>query len=102
MDDAFIGSEAVRSGLLTPYTLRTRYVAVHQDVYIAAGADLTPVMRARTAFLRSRRRGVIAGLSAAALYRTKWIDASEICVIDGMRVTTPGRTALDIAYGFRC
>jgi hypothetical protein len=95
-------------------------------VYIAAGSDLTPIVRAKAAYLRSRRRGVVAGLSAAALHRAKWIDSAEpaaiidtnrrkvrgvrawedaieddeICLIDGMRVTTPARTALDIASRF--
>jgi hypothetical protein len=33
MDDLFIGSEAVASGRLTPYALRSRFTAIHPDVY---------------------------------------------------------------------
>lgn len=123
MDEPFIGRDAVASGLLTRHSLRSRYVAVHRDVYVSAGTRLTPVVRARAAWLRSGRRGVLAGLSASALHRAKWIDdrlpativdanrrpvpgvvvwaeqleEDEICDRDGMAVTTAARTALDLA-----
>jgi very-short-patch-repair endonuclease len=108
---------------LTRHRLRTQFVALHQDVYIGKDVELTPVLRAKACWLRSRRRGVLAGFSASALHGARWIDArrpaaiidtnrrpasgveawaqsiepDEICVIDGMRVTTPERTALDLA-----
>lgn len=123
MAEPFIGSEAVASGLVTPYALRSRFVRVHPDVYVPAGTALSAGLRARSAWLWSRRRGVVAGRSAAALYGTKWIDdrapaqllypyrrppdgiqtwsdrlvGDEIQTIGGMPVTTPARTALDIA-----
>jgi len=123
MGDPFIGSEAIASGRVTPYQLRSRFVAIHKDVYVARGAEVTAVTRAQAAWLWSRRDGVIAGRSAAALHRAKWVDArlpaevlpdnrrppmgirtwshsfgnDEIEVINGIRVTTPARTALDIA-----
>jgi Protein of unknown function (DUF559) len=123
MDDPFVGSEALAAGLLTPYELRSRYVALHKDVYVPRDAELTAVLRAQACWLRSRRRGILAGLSASALHGSKWIDAAlptaiidtnrrreagvqvweeriepdEICVVDSMRVTTPARTALDLA-----
>lgn len=123
MAEPFIGSEAVASGLVTPYALRSRFVRVHPDVYVPAGTALSAGLRARSAWLWSRRRGVVAGRSAAALYGTKWIDdrapaqllypyrrppdgiqtwsdrlvGHEIQTIGGMPVTTPARTALDIA-----
>ncbi|OBF05078.1 hypothetical protein [Mycobacterium sp. 852002-10029_SCH5224772] len=123
MREPFIGSEAVASGLVTPYALRSRFVKVHPDVYVPAHTALTPGLRAQSAWLWSRRRGVVAGRSAAALYGTKWIDdrapaellygyrrppsgihtwsdrlsGGEIQTIAGMPVTTPARTALDIA-----
>jgi len=123
MDQPFLGSEALAAGLLNRHALRSRFVAVHRDVYIAADAELTPVLRAKAAWLRSRRRGVLSGFSASALHGSKWIDANraatlvdtnrrktpglqvwaeqpeadEVRVIDGMRVTTPARTALDLA-----
>lgn len=119
----FIGSEAVASGRLTPYALRSRFMAIHRDVYVPRDAAITAVVRARAAWLWSRRRGVVAGRSAAAVHGAKWIDgkdpaeilydnrhapaavrtwsghvdADEIVVVDGLPVTTPERTALDLA-----
>ncbi|MCV7400202.1 hypothetical protein H7K24_08550 [Mycobacterium fragae] len=123
MGDPFIGSEALAAGRLTRHQLRTRFVALHQDIYIGKDAELTPVLRAKACWLRSRRRGILAGYSASALHGARWIDSwrpaaiidsnrrrvsgievweqaiepDEICIIDGMRVTTPERTALDLA-----
>ena len=123
MTDPFLGSEALAAHQLSRYELRSRYVALHQDVYIPRDAELTPVLRAKACWLRSRRRGILAGFSASALHGARWIDATrpaaiidanrrpaagvqiweerieadEIAVVDGMRVTTPARTALDLA-----
>jgi hypothetical protein len=123
MDEPFIGSEVVAAGVLTRHALRRGFTALHQDVYIANGTKISPVLRAKACWLRSRRRGVLAGFSASALHGARWIDAArpatiidsnrrptrgvrawsdrieadEICVIDGMRVTSPARTALDLA-----
>lgn len=123
MADPFLGSEALAAGLLTPYELRSRYVALHKDVYVPRDAELTAVLRAKAAWLRSRRRGILAGFSASAMHGSKWIDATlaaavidtnrtpssgvevweeridadEIVVVEGMRVTTPARTSLDLA-----
>jgi hypothetical protein len=118
-----IGSEVLRAGRLTPSALRSRLVAMHPDVYISSDAEITALTRARAGFLWTRRQGVVAGQSAAALHRAKWVDAQrkaevlwrnrrspvgirvwsdevdddEIVMIDGVRVTTPARTAFDIA-----
>lgn len=126
MTDAFLGSEALAAGLLTPYRLRSRYVALHKDVYVPRDAELTARLRAQALWLRSRRRGILAGYSASALHGAKWIDASlpaavvdsnarrepgvqvwedrieadEVCIVGGMRVTSPERTALDLARRF--
>lgn len=123
MTDPFLGSEALAAGTLTPYQLRSQHVAVHKDVYVPRDQELTARVRAKALWLRSRRRGVLAGYSASALHGAKWIGADmpaaiidtnhrrtpgvqvwkdrlepdEIAVIDGMRVTTPARTALDLA-----
>lgn len=123
MTDPFFGSDALTARLLSRHELRSRYVALHQDVYVPRGAELTPVLRAKAAWLRSRRRGILAGYSASAIHGAKWIDPQfpaaiidtnrrpsagvqvweeriaddEICIIDDMRVTTPERTALDLA-----
>jgi very-short-patch-repair endonuclease len=123
MGEPFLGSEALRDGRLTRHRLRTGFVALHRDVYLAAGEDVTPVVRAKACWLRSRRRGVLAGFSASALHGSRWIDPDrpaeiidtnrrpdpaavvweesigddEICLIDGVRVSIPARTALDLA-----
>ena len=123
MGDPFIGSEAVRAGRLSPYTLRSRFAAIHPDVYIAKDAEINAITRAKAAFLWTGRRGVAAGRSAAILHRAKWVSASqpaqvlwgnrrastgievwsnivaddEITLIDGVRATTPARTSFDIA-----
>lgn len=123
MDEAFIGSEAVAAGITTHSQLRSRYSRVFRDVYVLRGTELTPVLRAHAAWLWSRRRGVIAGFSAAAFHGSRWIDATravdiihdnrhplaglqiwsdrlasdEIESVAGTAVTTPVRTALDLA-----
>ncbi|WP_353357431.1 hypothetical protein [Mycobacterium sp.] len=123
MDGPFIGSEAVAAGVMTRHALRRGYIALHQDVYIAKDTEISPIVRAKACWLRSKRRGILAGFSASALHGARWIDPArpaavidtnrrrtrrvnvwadrieddEICVIDGMRVTNPARTALDIA-----
>jgi hypothetical protein len=81
------------------------------------------VLRAQAAWLWSRRRGVVAGQSAASLHGAKWVDYrapaellydyrrppkdirtwsdrvsdDEVQLIGGIPVTTPARTALDLA-----
>lgn len=77
MGEPFIGSEAVASDRLTPYALRSRFRAVYPDVYVRRDADLTATQRATAAWLWTRRQGVVAGQSAAAMYGAKWVDASK-------------------------
>lgn len=122
MGEPFIGSDALAARTLTRHQLRTRYIAIHHDVYLARDVELTAVVRAKACWLRSRGRGVLAGFSASTLHGARWIDAArsatiidtnrrrtaavvvwadtieddEICVVDGMRVTTPARTAVDL------
>lgn len=126
MGEPFIGSEALAAGRLTRHDLRTRFVAVHQDVYVARGTRPTAVLRAKACWLRSRRHGVLAGFSASAMHGSRWVGAElpaciidtnrrparaivtwsdaleddEICLIAGMRVTTAVRTAVDLACKF--
>ncbi|AFS13011.1 MULTISPECIES: endonuclease domain-containing protein [Mycobacterium] len=121
-DWPFRGTDALAAGVITRHRLRTEFEMVHRNVYIRRGQLLTPVTRAVAAWLWSRRTATLAGLSAAALHRTKWIDDwlpaelnragrdkargiivhsdtlddDEICTRDGMRLTTPARTAFDL------
>jgi very-short-patch-repair endonuclease len=123
MSAAIIGSESVTAGVVTPYALRSRYIALHPDVYLPRAAVLDAVTRAEAAWLWSRRRGVVAGSSASALHGAKWVDPGspaeliydnrhrppnirtfadrfaddETTEINRMLVTTPARTALDLA-----
>lgn len=91
MTDPFLGSEALAAGVLTPYELRSRYVALHKDVYVPQGVELTAQLRAKALWLRSRRRGVLAGYSASAFHGAKWIDADlPAAIIDTNRRRAPG------------
>ena len=118
----FRANEALAAGLVSRYQLRTQYRAVHRNVYVPKGQRLTPVTRAVSAWLWSDRQATVAGLSAAALYRTKWIDDwlpaelnrsgrdkadgillhsgtlddDETCIRGGMSLTSPARTAFDL------
>jgi hypothetical protein len=95
---------------------------VHHNVYVPTGFVLTAQSRATAAWLWSGGEAVLARLSAAALHGTQWLDdrrpaelvranrhgpanlllhtwdvaANETCVVDGMRCTTPARTAFDV------
>ena len=114
----FLGSEALAAGAVNRYQLNTRHDMLHRNVFVPRGAVLTPVDRAVAAWLWSGRRGVAAGLSAAALHGSRWIDPrlpaelnqpsrhktngiilhsdhlaeDDVYVLDGMRVTTPARS----------
>ncbi|OBB81959.1 hypothetical protein A5760_13430 [Mycobacterium colombiense] len=123
MAEPFIGSEAVAAGVASHSQLRRRYTRVFRDVYVTEGTELTHDVRARAAWLWSGRRGVIAGLSAASLHGSEWVDAArpvdiihdnrhapsglqvwgdrfesdEVELLGGVDVTSPARTALDLA-----
>ena len=118
----FVGTEALASGVVNRYQLATHYEALFRNVYVPKGMKVTPVDKAIGAWLWSGRRGTAAGLSAAALHGSQWIDAAlpaelnqasrhktkgivlhsdtlsddETAVIDGVAVTTPARTAFDL------
>jgi hypothetical protein len=122
VEQPFIGTEAVAAGIVNRYQLATRFDALFRNVYVRRGKQVTPVDKAIGAWLWSGRRAVAAGLSAAALHGSKWIDAKlpaelnqpsrhktngivlhsdaldedEICLVQGVSVTTPARTAFDI------
>ena len=122
LDWPFLGTEAVARGVLNRYQLRTRYDAVFRNVYVPKGQALRAADKAIAAWLWSQRHATVAGLSAAALLGTKWIDAKrpaelnqasrhktegivlhsdelwddESCLIRGIFVTSPARTAFDL------
>nr|WP_234785423.1 hypothetical protein [Mycolicibacterium mucogenicum] len=122
IDMPFVGTEALAAGTVNRYQLRTRYDALYRNVYIPRGQKLTPVDKAVAAWLWSKRRATVVGLSAAALHGSLWIDArqpaelnqpsrtrppgifihsdvlaeDETCVVQGINATTPARTAFDL------
>jgi len=121
IDVPFIGTEALAAGLVSRRGLHNRYEVIYRNVYLPKGYELTAATRAKAAWLWARRDATVAGLSAAALHGTKWIDAAlpaelvrigdavhgivihrdtladdDVCVIDGMATTTPARTAFDV------
>lgn len=122
MDPVFIGSEAVKQGKLSPYQLRSRFRSIYPDVYLADYSLPSLRQRSEAAWLWSGRRGVLAGLAAAALHGSNWIDDDEyveliwrnphppagitirsqeldddeITRVARLPVTTPARTAYDL------
>ncbi|WP_006247353.1 type IV toxin-antitoxin system AbiEi family antitoxin [Mycolicibacterium tusciae] len=119
----FVGSEAITKGLLKKHELRAGFRAEFPDVYVPKDAVPTLHQRAVAGWLWSHREGVIAGLTASALHGAKWVDVTdpielvwqnarrprglrtydmrlrpnEFAVQGELRVTTPERTAFDIA-----
>lgn len=122
-DEPFTGTDATARQCLTSHGLRGMR-RLHRNVYIHPKAEVTPLRRARAAWLWSGGDGVLAGWSAAAVHGDRWVDhrlpaelirngsrrgtpgivvrgdtlaASEVCTVDDMRVTTPVRTCFDLA-----
>ena len=122
IESPFVGSEALAAGLITERAMRRLCQAVYPNIYMSRDIELTAQQRAHAAWLWSKRRGVLAGASAAAVLGSKWIDGSapaellhdnrrppanlivrnervltdELLVVQGMRVTNPARTAFDL------
>ncbi|WP_059017140.1 DUF559 domain-containing protein [Mycobacterium sp. M26] len=123
MHGPFIGSEALASGVVNRHQLRTKFSALFPGVYFSIERQPTLFDRSHAAWLWSGRTGVLAGLAAAALHGSKWIGAdipidvvcqrqrapdgvrvrrdglhdNEVQVLRGLPLTTPARTAFDIA-----
>lgn len=117
-----LGTDLIATGDASPRTLKSRYDRVYRNVYVPKGSELTAASRAKAAWLWSGRHSTIAGLSAAAMHGSKWVDPAlpaelyrtngkpvdgitihrdvvpldETLVIDGMPVTTAARTAFDL------
>src|SRR6478752_1832863 len=69
----FRGSEALAAGVIGARELRRFYAPIYPGVYGLRGAELSAAQRSRAAWLWSRRRAVLAGLSASALLGARWI-----------------------------
>ena len=122
LQQPFLGSEALSCGELTRHELRRYHRALMPDVYL--DKRVQPSLRQRTlaAYLWSRRQAVVSGLAASAVHGAKWIDdgspvellwhnarsprgvitrdarlfEDEHQLRDGLKVTTPERTAFDL------
>lgn len=123
--DVFRGSDAIAAGLVTRGVLRgPRFRCVLPDTYARVGARLDLALRSYAAFRWSRGRGVLSGYSAAELLRASCaqlgapaeltvaedvlrsrdgvvvrhaeLHSGEVTIVDGLRVTTPVRTAFDL------
>lgn len=122
MDEPFIGSEAVRTGRVSAYQLRTMFEAIYPDVYVSRFTNPSLRTRVEGAMLWSRGRAVVAGLAAAALHnspsvdddapveliwqnthppagltvRNERLEDDEIARAVGLSVTSRARTAFDL------
>lgn len=122
MAQPFLGPEALAAGL-TRGRLRWQYAATHPRVYLPKNDIRTLETNTIAAWLWAGREAVIAGRAAAALHGAQWVDentpveliakhrrhrpgiivreerigADELCRIGDLTVTTPTRTALDLA-----
>ncbi|MUL85297.1 MULTISPECIES: hypothetical protein [unclassified Mycolicibacterium] len=121
--EPFIGTEALAAGDVTRGELRWNSTAVLPNIYLPNGARRVVFTNAAAAWLWSGRKGIIAGRAAASLHGVNWIEndadidmiaayrrpcpgvvirrdrisESEVCTVANLPVTTPARTALDLA-----
>ncbi|SFF16788.1 Protein of unknown function [Mycobacterium sp. 455mf] len=115
----------MRRGKLTRHSLVRHHVALYRDVDVRRDLELTARIRAQAAGLSTG--ATLAGMSAAAILGTKWLNPSrpaeiiradrrapagivvhswtlgpaETCTVAGMDVTTPARTAFDLGRLYR-
>lgn len=119
----FRGAAALDRGLVSRRGLRRHYVRLYPDTYVHGDVEVDARIRALAVWRWADGRGVLAGTSAAALWGTRWIDATEpgvlastahlrpprgitlyrdhipddeIATRRGVRLTTPLRTAFDL------
>lgn len=121
MTRPFLGTDALAVRRVSRRAL-DRHRRIYRNIYLPAGVELTPEVRAEAAWLWSDRQAVLGGLSAAAWYGTRWIDPEapaelfrtngkpvpgivihrdvlrleEIGLFRGVDITTPARTGLDL------
>ena len=121
--EPFIGSEALARGELSKHQLRTRYQALFPNVYLPKQVQPSLHQRIVGAWLWSGRAATLAGAAAAASHGAKWVADDvpvelvhvnpraprgivtrrdllidgETQTLAGRSVTTPERTAFDIA-----
>lgn len=121
MHSPFVGGEAVAAGRLTRGQLRHRYRPIFHGIYVPERHEVALRDRIVGAALVAPH-AVIAGVAASAVHGAKWVDAAEpieilgtarrqrglivrneslggdeVTEVAGIRVTTPARTAFDLA-----
>jgi very-short-patch-repair endonuclease len=108
---------------LTRGKLRWNYSALHPRIYVPNGVEHNLFTRAHAAWLWTGGTGVIAGRAAAAFDGSRWVDedvpiellakhgrrqpgiivrqerfdSDEVNLVAGLPVTSPARTAFDLA-----
>lgn len=118
----FVGTEALSTGAISERKMHRLYTPMYPGIYVPRNANVSARERAQAAWLWSKRRGIVAGLSAAAMLGTKYIDSSdpaelihdnrrpppklvvrtervlpdEFLTTGAVHVTTPARTAFDL------
>ncbi|OPX13397.1 hypothetical protein [Mycobacterium sp. AT1] len=123
MEEVFVGGERLATGRLTRGQLRWNYAPLFPGVYSPKSAEASLRTRTVGAWLWSGREGVVAGRAAAAIHGAQWvsadtpieviakrdrsptgiiarnerIDPDEVTTVGGLLVTTPARTAADLA-----
>jgi hypothetical protein len=119
------GTEALAAGTVSRWQLSSRYRAIYRNVYVPADHEVSATGRAVAAWLWSNRQATLAGLSAAAIHGSRWIDpdapaelyrrngkpvagiiihrdelrddeVDEVSAVPGIPTTTPARTAFDL------
>ncbi|BBY41845.1 hypothetical protein [Mycolicibacterium celeriflavum] len=117
----FIGSDAIAAGHLTRAHLRSQYRPLYRGVYVPRRYNVS--LRERIVGVTlAAPDAVIAGVAASSIHGAKWIDddvpielvkairrqrglivrdetldEGEVTTVAGIRVTTPARTAFDLA-----
>lgn len=118
----FVGAEALANAAIPERAMRRNYEQLYPGVFVPRGIEPSARQRAEAAWLWSKRRGVVAGQSAAAMLGVRWVDGrqpaelihdnrktpsrlvvrtealgpGEVIGIGEMRVTSSTRTAFDI------
>lgn len=120
MQVPFVGGDAVAGGRLTRAELRHRYKPIFRGIYVLKQERPTLRTRIRGAMLAAPT-AVISGVAASAVHGALWVDddapieligrcrnqrgpllrhdtlgAGEVAEVNGIRVTTPARTAFDL------
>lgn len=127
MTQAFIGSEALATGMLTRHELQRWHRRIYPDVYLPKTCHASLRERTAGAWLWSRRRAVVAGVAASALLGAPYVEddvpielvwrngrppkglivrndtlaPNEVTHAVGLPVTSVDRTAFDLGRTLR-